>query len=147
MQSLRVTLLIDSLVCFAYGAALVLAYEPLAALFTNQALTVLGVPFPQFLRLLGVVVLLVGVGVYTVARSRTIRPAAVWPIIAVEVGWALGSIMFLLNSWEQLSPAGIGFTLLSAGVVFGFMMLELSGLRALRGVTTPTSQQGITPHS
>ncbi|MBD2105286.1 hypothetical protein H6F94_31005 [Leptolyngbya sp. FACHB-261] len=131
MPSLRTTLLADSVVCFVYGTVLMIAARSLSTLFADEAISVFGYTFEEFLRALGLGVVAVGVGVCIIGCTKQILPLAVWLIIGIEAIWTMGSILLLVWAGNALSWSGIAFVILSAMAVLGFMIFELIGLLSL----------------
>lgn len=139
IPSLRTTLLADSGVCFVYGALLAIAPRLLSTLFTTEAIFIFDYTFEAFLRVLGVGTIAVGVGVCMVSCAKQIVPLAVWLIVGIEVIWIIGCILLLVCIGSKLALSGVAFIVVSAMVVFGFMVVELFGLRSLyrnRAATT-----------
>lgn len=131
MPSLRTTLLVDSIVCFVYGAVLTIAADSLSTLFATNPISLLGYSLPDALRILGWSVLGVGLYVCVVGCAKPIRPIAVWLVIGIEIAWTVGSVLLLAWIGNTLSWIGIAFIISSAVAVFGFMILELIGLQSL----------------
>ncbi|MBE9156131.1 hypothetical protein IQ265_04685 [Nodosilinea sp. LEGE 06152] len=131
MPSLRTILLIDSTVCFAYGAILTVAADSLAHVLMNNAVSLLGYSPQEALRVLGLCVLGIGLYVCGVACTRQIVPIAVWLVIGIEVFWIVGSLLLL--AWIRDALSWIGVTLIVSGAiaVCSFMVFELIGLQAL----------------
>lgn len=130
MPSLRTTLLADSVVCFISGLVLTIAARSLSTLLADETILLFGYTLEEFLRVLGLGVIAVGVGVWAVGRSKQISPIAVWLIIGIEAVWTVGGI-FLVCTEKALSFAGVAFVMLSVIAVFCFMVFELIGLRSL----------------
>ncbi|MBD2071518.1 hypothetical protein H6F93_29055 [Leptolyngbya sp. FACHB-671] len=131
MPSLRTTLLVDSIVCFVYGAVLTIAADSLSTLFTTNPISLLGYSLPDALRILGWSVLGVGLYVCVVGCAKPIRPIAAWLVIGIEIAWTVGSVLLLAWIGNTLSWIGIAFIISSAVAVLGFMILELIGLQSL----------------
>jgi hypothetical protein len=131
MLSLRTTLLADSVVCFIYGAVLVIAADSLSTLFTTNPVSLLSYSLPQALRIVGWSVLGTGLYVCTVGCAKHIVPIAVWLVIGIEIAWIVGSILLLIWIGNSLSWVGIAFIISGTVAVFGFMLLELIGLQSL----------------
>ncbi|HEY9736233.1 MAG TPA: hypothetical protein V6D06_08125 [Trichocoleus sp.] len=136
MPSLRKTLLADSFVCLVCGAALLTAASPLSDAFVTDAVSVLGYSLQNGLSILGAGVLGVGLYVCAISCARQIPPAAVWPVIGIEIGWVVGSLMLLVWLGHLLSWLGVVFVASGAVAVFGFMVLELMGLQHLSSTTS-----------
>ncbi|MBD1871618.1 hypothetical protein H6F95_30820 [Cyanobacteria bacterium FACHB-471] len=131
MPSLRTTLLVDSIVCFVYGAVLTIAADSLSTLSTTNPISLLGYSLPDALRILGWSVLGVGLYVCVVGCAKPIRPIAAWLVIGIEIAWTVGSVLLLAWIGNTLSWIGIAFIISSAVAVLGFMILELIGLQSL----------------
>jgi hypothetical protein len=138
-SSLRTVLLVDSIVCFATGLLLFIAAVPLASLFFLNPVPVLGLEPPAFLAYVGVAVILIGLGVFVVARVTTIRPFMIWQILAIEIVWIIGCAALLATRSSALSLIGTSFIILAGITVFAFLVLEWFGLRELQaGTSQPT---------
>lgn len=131
MPSLRTTLLIDSIVCFIYGAVLTIAANSLSTLFVTRSVSLLNHSLSEALRILGWSVLGIGLYVCVVGCIKYISPIAVWLIIGIEMAWTVGSLLLLVWIGSSLSWIGIAFIISSAVAVFGFMVFELTGLQSL----------------
>lgn len=129
VPTLRTTLLADSAVCLLSGALLVAWPLPLATHFATAELLVAGAPLGVFLRWLGAAVLLIGAGVYAVARQRRIAPRAVFPILVIEVLWLAGCAWLGATYYPHLTAAGVAFLLAAAVIVLLFLVLETLGLQ------------------
>ncbi|WP_190806192.1 hypothetical protein [Leptolyngbya sp. FACHB-261] len=108
-----------------------IAARSLSTLFADEAISVFGYTFEEFLRALGLGVVAVGVGVCIIGCTKQILPLAVWLIIGIEAIWTMGSILLLVWAGNALSWSGIAFVILSAMAVLGFMIFELIGLLSL----------------
>ncbi|MBD1873489.1 hypothetical protein H6F75_08350 [Nodosilinea sp. FACHB-131] len=132
MPSLRTTLLVDSIVCFIYGAVLTIAARSLSTVFMNTTVSLLGYPPQEALRVLGLCVLGIGLYVCVIGYTKQILPIAVWLVIGIEIVWIIGSILLLGWVGNALSWIGVAFIVSGAVTVFGFMVFELIGLQSLR---------------
>ncbi len=131
MPSLRTTLLVDSAVCFVYGAVLTIAASSLSTVFLNNTVSLLGYSPQEALRVLGLCVLGIGLYVCVVGCAKQIVPIAVWLVIGIEIIWIVGSVLLLAWLGNALSWIGTTFIISGAVAVFGFMVLELIGIQSL----------------
>lgn len=132
MPSLRITLLVDSVVCFIYGAVLTIAASSLSTVFMSNTVSLLGYSPTEALKILGLCVLGIGSYVCIVGCAKQIIPIAVWLVIGIEVIWIIGSILLLAWLGNALSWVGVAFIISGVVAVFGFMVFELIGLQSLR---------------
>ncbi len=112
---LRPALTLDAAVTGLNGVAYLAAAGPLEDL--------LGLP-ASWLRAAGAVLLAFAVIVALVSRRPT--AGAVRAIIAVNVLWAAGSIVFALAGWGSPETVGTVWIVLQALVVAGFAELQLA---------------------
>lgn len=131
MPSLRTTLLVDSVVCFIYGAVLTIAAGSLANVFMTNTAPLLGYSPQEALRVLGVCILGIGLYVCIVGCTKQIIPIAVWLVIGIEIVWTIGTILLLAWIGNALSWIGVAFIISGAVAVFGFMIFEFIGLQSL----------------
>lgn len=143
MPPLRTTLLVDSVVCFIYGAMLTIAAGSLSTVFVNANVSLLGYPPQEALRVLGLCVLGIGLYVCIVGCAKQIIPIAVWLVIGIEIIWIVGSMLLLAWLGDVLSWIGIAFTISGALTVFGFMIFELIGLQSLRRSRIDLIEKGL----
>jgi hypothetical protein len=138
---LRGVLIADAAVCLVSGAAFALAPEALASALTSGGAAVLGLAAADALRLLGVAVSAVGAAVWLVARLEPIPPAAVLPILGVEVAWfaASAALLAAAGGREALTPLGVAAVGAGAAAVLAFLVLEALGLRARPGAAREAS--------
>src|SRR5687768_14386753 len=122
MPSLRTTLLVDSVVCFIYGAVLTIAARSLSTVFMKTTVSLLGYSPEEALRVLGLCVLGIGLYVCVVGYTKQITSIAVWLVIGIEVVWITGSMLLLAWLGNVLSWVGVAFVISGAVVVFGFMI-------------------------
>jgi hypothetical protein len=131
MPSLRTTLLVDSVVCFIYGAVLTIAAGSLSGVFMHNAVSLFGHSSQEALRVLGLCVLGIGLYVCVVGCMKQIKPIAVWLVIGIEIIWTVGSMLLLTWIGNAISWIGVAFIISGAVAVFGFMVFELIGLQSL----------------
>lgn len=129
MPRSRTVLRADALVCFAFGLIFFVFAAPLGSVLARGPPEVSGVELARALRLLGAGVLAVGVGVTRVAATDPIRPAAVLPILAVEVVWLAACAAIPVWARDHLTPLGLTVVAASAAAVLAFLVLEVAGLR------------------
>lgn len=131
MPSLRTTLLVDSGVCFVYGAMLTIAADALTNVFLTNTIPLFGHSPQGALKGLGICVLGIGLYVCSVGCAKQIVPIAVWLIIGIEIVWTVGSILLLAWIGDALSWIGVAFVISGAIAVCGFMVFEFIGLQSL----------------
>ena len=112
---LKPALILDAAVTGLNGVAYLAAAGPLEDL--------LGVP-ASWLRAAGVV--LVAVAAFVALVSRRPAAGAVGAIIAVNVLWAAGSIVFAIAGWGSPETVGTVWIVLQALVVAGFAELQVA---------------------
>jgi hypothetical protein len=117
---LRLALEIDALVTGANGLAYLVLAAPLGDLFDVSA---------PLLRGIGAFLLVFAAGVYAVSRREPIPAGPVRAVVALNVAWAIASLVVAIGGWEDPSTAGTVWTVLQALVVAGFAELQLTGLR------------------
>jgi hypothetical protein len=88
----------------------------------------LALPEP-LLRYAGLALLPFAAFVAVVATRPRIARGAVWAVIAINVLWALDSVLLLLTGWVAPSALGYGFVLFQALVVAGFAEWQWLSLR------------------
>ena len=112
---LRPALILDAAVTGVNGVAYLAAAGPLEDL--------LGLP-ASWLRTAGVVLVAFALFVALVAR----RPSAgaVSAIVAVNVAWVLGSLLFAIAGWGSPETVGTVWIVLQALVVAGFAELQVA---------------------
>jgi hypothetical protein len=69
--------------------------------------------------------------VWFVASRRPLRRAGVLAVIALNLFWVAGSVLYAAYG-DDLTALGVAFTLVQAAAVLGFAVLEAVGLRSLR---------------
>ena len=116
---LRVSLLIDAAVTGANG----LAYVVAATLLT----TVLGPPVP-FLIGIGVFLSCYAAAILRVGRAQPIPVGGVWFAVLLNASWALVSVLHAATA-DWLTTVGRVWGVLQAGVVLGFAIAQVIGLR------------------
>jgi hypothetical protein len=119
-NSLRVALRLDALVSAAF-AALVLIGGPMLVDLLGASLTLLWS--------VGVAVLVWSGALWWVQLRARINPRAVWTIIALNLMWALESVLLVVLGWVPLTGLGVAFVLLQAAAVLGLTDLQFVGLR------------------
>ena len=112
---LKPALILDAAVTGLNGVAYLAAAGPLEDL--------LGLP-AAWLRAAGVV--LVAVAALVALASRRPSAAAVRAIVAVNVAWAAGSVVFAIAGWGSPETAGTVWIVLQALVVAGFAELQVA---------------------
>jgi hypothetical protein len=117
---LRLALEVDALVTGANGLAYLVLAGPLGDLFDVSA---------PFLRGVGALLVVFAAGVYATSRRAPIPAAPVRAIVALNVAWAIGSLVVVIAGWGDPSTAGAVWTVLQAVVVAGFAELQLFALR------------------
>ena len=114
-QLLRPALLLDAAVTGVNGVAYLAAAGPLEDL--------LGLP-ASWLRIAGVV--LVAFAALVALASRRPSAAAVGAIVAVNVAWVVGSIVFAIAGWGSPETVGTVWIVLQALVVAAFAELQVA---------------------
>jgi hypothetical protein len=117
----RRTLLGNALFSEITGLAFLLFSLPIARF--------LGIAPSWSLLLLGAGLLLFGVQVFTVSRSRPLDRRGVITIIALDAGWVAASALLLIAGWLPLTVGGTWAVLLIADAVATFGVLQYLGLR------------------
>lgn len=117
---LRLALKLDAAVTGLNGAAY-LAAAPLLA-------DLLGLPADLF-RGAGAFLLAYAVALWIVGTRDTVRPPAVWAVIALNAVWAAGSVAVVTLGWSSPTTIGSVWIVLQAVVVAGFAWLQRLGLR------------------
>ena len=112
---LRPALILDAAVTGVNGVAYLAAAGPLEDL--------LGLP-AEWLRTAGAV--LVAFALLVALASRRPTPGAVSAIVAVNVAWVLGSLVFAIAGWGSPETAGTVWIVLQAIVVAGFAELQVA---------------------
>jgi hypothetical protein len=117
---LRRTLAVDAATGAACGALMVLTQGPLADL--------LGLPAP-LLHYAGLGLLPFAAALLLMALGEALPRAAVWVVIACNVGWVLGCLGLLVGSWVSPTFLGQAFLVVQIVVVLALTELEFMGLR------------------
>ena len=112
---LRPVLLLDAAVTGLNGVAYLVAAGPLEDL--------LGLP-ASWLRIAGVV--LVAFAALVALAARRPSAAAVGAIVAVNVAWVVGSLVFAIAGWGSPETVGTVWIVLQALVVAGFAELQVA---------------------
>jgi len=126
MSFLRRVLIVDAISSGAMGVALLTAAGTLSPM--------LGLP-AQLLTEAGIVLLPFAAFVGFLASRAVPYRGAVWFVIALNVLWAIDSIVLLLTGW--VAPSALGYTFVLAQAAFVALMadLEYVGLRKSAAVT------------
>jgi len=90
-----------------------------------------GIPDPTFLPVLGVQLLMFAAAIVWVATRQEISTRLAWVIIALDIGWVLGSITLLPFVSGILTSAGITVMGLIAVGVATFAGGQIAGVRRL----------------
>ncbi|MEO3888826.1 hypothetical protein [Nonomuraea sp. B5E05] len=123
---LRLVLTADAVVTGGNGLVYLAAAVPLGALLGPDAALLRGIG--AFLLVYGAAVgLLAGRGL-----RRTISPAATRAVIALNIGWTLGSIAAVVTGALDLTTAGAVWVIAQALLVAVFAELQIVGLRRTR---------------
>ncbi|MFI6817699.1 hypothetical protein ACIBG7_35260 [Nonomuraea sp. NPDC050328] len=118
---LKRVLVLDAAVTAANGLGYVTLSELIGQLLGPDTAT---------LRWLGGFLVVYGAAVAYLA-VRPSAPALI-AVVAVNAGWAAGSVLIVLTGLLNLTPLGAAWTLVQAAVVGTFAALQLAGLRRLR---------------
>ncbi|MFP2933375.1 hypothetical protein ACLESO_51155 [Pyxidicoccus sp. 3LG] len=114
------TLLLDSVITGATGALMFLGAAPLAELLGlhERLLRVAGFSLLPFAALV----------LFLAVRPRVPRPL-IGAIVAVNVMWAVDSLLLLTTDWVAPTALGYAFTVFQAVVVAGFACMQYVGMR------------------
>ena len=122
---LRPALVLDAAVTGLNGVAYLAA--------AGQLEDVLGLP-ASWLRIAGVV--LVAFAAFVALVSRQPSSAAVRAIVAVNVAWVVGSLVFAIAGWGSPETVGTVWIVLQAIVVAGFAELQVASAPWRAGQTS-----------
>jgi hypothetical protein len=117
---LRLSLRLDALVSAAF-AGLVLVGGPMLS-------DVLGAPL-SLLWSVGVFVLAWAAVLWRLEARARISPRTVWAIIALNILWAIESVLLVVLGWVPLTGLGVAFVLTQAVAVAGLSDLQFVALR------------------
>lgn len=120
VEILRRFLLADAAISGATGVLMLAGAGVLAAW--------LGLP-EALMRWAGLVLIPFALGVLLVARAHVPSRPRVLTVIALNLAWAIASVLLLAAGWIQPTALGIAFVLFQAVVVAGFAELQYAGLR------------------
>ena len=120
LTSLPGALRLDAVVSGANGVAYLAAAGPLGELFGLDAV---------LLRVVGAGLLAFAAVVWLVASAQRVSPRAAATIIALNVGWVVGSIAVALADLGTPTTVGAVWMIAQALVVAGFAELQVTGLR------------------
>lgn len=119
-QPLRRALLFDAAASGAMGLLLVAGATPLVVLLGLSA---------GLLRGAGLFLIPFAAWVAVTGRRTRVSRAAGWTIVAVNVVWALDSVLLLASGWVRPTALGAAFVLAQAGVVALFACVQIHILR------------------
>ena len=91
-----------------------------------------GIPDPTFLPVLGIQLLAFAAAIVWIATRQEISTKLAWVIIALDIGWVLGSIALLPFVSGMLTAAGITTMVLIALGVATFAGGQIAGVRRLQ---------------
>lgn len=94
-----------------------------------------GIPDPTLLPGLGVQLLIFAAAIVWIATRQTISTRLAWIIIALDIGWVVGSIALLPFVSGMLTSAGITALVLIAVGVAAFASGQIAGVRRLTAQT------------
>lgn len=115
---LRTVLKLDALVSGLNGVAYLVAAGPLATLLGASSALLVG---------LGVFLVLWAAALVIIATRPRISRPAVWVVAVANALWVLDSVVLVVAG--GLSTVGVGWALLQAIVVAGFVVATVLGLR------------------
>ena len=117
---LQRVLLADAVVCGAGGLALLAAAGPLE---DQLGLSV------TFLRSVGAILIPYAAVLLFMATRDTISRRGAWAVVAVNILWAVDSVVLLLTGWVDPTTVGTVFVIGQAAIVAVFAELQIKGLR------------------
>jgi hypothetical protein len=120
---LRLALKLDAVATGALGL-LALAAGPLLA-------DLLGIPNGLLLPL-GLFLIVYAAAVWFVGTRPIVKRPAVWTAVALNLVWAVDSVIAVAAGWLPLTMLGTAFVLAQAVAVLVFAELQLLGLRRAR---------------
>jgi len=91
-----------------------------------------GIPDPTFLPVLGIQLLAFAAAIIWVATRQKISTKLAWVIIALDIGWVLGSTVLLPFVSGMLTAAGVTAMVLIAFGVATFASGQIVGVRRLQ---------------
>ena len=121
---LRRALQADFLVTGSAGVLLTLAAGPLGDLFDLPV---------ALLRMTGFGLLPYTAFVVYVATRTEIPRRGAWAIVALNLVWAVASLVLLVSGWVDPSGIGMAFVVAQALIVVGFADIQYLGLRRSNG--------------
>lgn len=122
---LRRVLVADAVICLIAAADLIL--------LTGLARDLTGLP-EGLLRGVGIALLVVAAAVFWLARRAQVPALAIKVLIALNLVWAVDSVVLLLSGWIAPTALGTGVVLAQAAVTFGIAGLQAAGLARSRPV-------------
>lgn len=120
---LRLALKLDAVASGGLGAGTLVLSSQLDELFGTPAALTVGT---------GAFLVLFAAGLWVLASRARISPAAVWVVIAGNLGWVAASVAVALSDAFALTGLGLAFVLAQAAAVVVFADLEYLGLRKAR---------------
>lgn len=118
---LRRTLQVDGLSTALMGIMMAAGARPTASF--------LGLDSPLTLAVIGLVLALHGIALFTGANRERVDPRLAWYAIGGNVAWLVGSAVVLLTNVLPLSVAGWWAVVVVADLVTVFVVLQFIGLR------------------
>jgi hypothetical protein len=118
---LRFALRLDAAVSGVFGVVLVVA-APLAS-------EALGISTTALLAV-GLVCLAYAAALVRI-QSRRLGPGAGWLVVALNIGWAVASVLLVVGGWLPLTGIGTAAVLAQAIVVGVLAELQFTGVRRL----------------
>ena len=120
---LRLAFKLDAVASGALGALSLIAGTVLDDL--------LGIPLALLVPI-GLFLMAYAAFVWVVGTRRRISPTAAWAVVAANLLWVAGSVVFVLAGWSPMTALGIAFVLAQAAAVLLFADLQVLGLRRVR---------------
>ena len=117
---LKRVLLLDAVSCLGMGAMLVVGGGTLAPLFGLDRPLLTGA---------GLTLVPIGLFILWVGTRASVRPLAVYAIIAGNLLWVIESLLVVRGA-EAITALGTAFVLAQAGAVAGLALLETVGVRS-----------------
>lgn len=90
-----------------------------------------GIPDPMFLPVLGVQLLMFAAAIVWIATRQEVSTRLAWIIIALDIGWVVGSIALLPFVSGMLTATGIATMVFIACGVATFASGQIAGVRRL----------------
>ena len=122
---LRRVLVADAVICLIAAADLIL--------LTGLARDLTGLP-EGLLRGAGIVLLVVAATVLWLARRAQVPALAIKVLIALNLVWAVDSVLLLLSGWVEPTAFGTSVVLVQAAVTLVVAGLQAAGLARSRPV-------------